>query len=225
MVQSDRLEWRPDPQTHCNPSLASCLHKRKLTSRECQHLHYSKCRIDMHILTKRIKGEIRISLISMTKRLGWRKSSFNYWKWFQPPLVPTLYHAGDTGNFDRYEDRAELEEEEASKEERDLFTNWWSHPSYISYLICFLVYLSLLHTFLSYSASLYKALSVNTNSLRFTLDVYSFGIQWKAVTLPRATEFLKFWHFVTRPQDSNFPNPVFTLFRADSARFLTVKFC
>uniref|UniRef100_A0A914V1Z2 Uncharacterized protein n=1 Tax=Plectus sambesii TaxID=2011161 RepID=A0A914V1Z2_9BILA len=41
-----------------------------------------------------------------------------------PPLVPTLFHAGDTGNFDSYEEQDWDEMPDVSQKEQELFTNW-----------------------------------------------------------------------------------------------------
>ena len=41
----------------------------------------------------------------------------------QPPIVPTLYHAGDTGNFDSYEENID-DGPKALQREVDLFENW-----------------------------------------------------------------------------------------------------
>ena len=42
----------------------------------------------------------------------------------QPPLVPTLFHAGDTGNFDSYDEQDLAETPDAPQKEQDLFIDW-----------------------------------------------------------------------------------------------------
>lgn len=42
---------------------------------------------------------------------------------YQPPLVPTLYHDGDTGNFDAYDEESTTHDD-AAQTERDLFADW-----------------------------------------------------------------------------------------------------
>ena len=42
---------------------------------------------------------------------------------FQPPIVPTLFHDGDTGNFDQYDENVEPETA-ATQREKDLFMEW-----------------------------------------------------------------------------------------------------
>ena len=41
----------------------------------------------------------------------------------QPPIVPTLFGDGDTGNFDAYEENVEPEAV-ATQREKDLFAEW-----------------------------------------------------------------------------------------------------
>lgn len=48
--------------------------------------------------------------------------------WFQPPIIPTLYHAGDTGNFDDYEEES-TSGPICSQRDRDLFAEWWTFPN------------------------------------------------------------------------------------------------
>lgn len=42
----------------------------------------------------------------------------------QPPIIPTLYGAGDTGNFDHYDEQDPATIEEANKTDYELFNEW-----------------------------------------------------------------------------------------------------
>ena len=77
--------------------------------------------------------------VDRTQRIGCMKNGSKdviEHKWFQkinwndlialriePPIVPTLFHDGDTGNFDAYEENMEPEAV-VSQREKDLFAEW-----------------------------------------------------------------------------------------------------